>query len=524
MAKVKGYMEGNVGKVGNITYYRDSATGETVTRKIVTPKNPKTNAQTVQRVIAKQVGAMYSMMQEIADHSFQGKAKGAQCAAEFRRLNMIAVRDRAAEIQNSGHSLYEYYQFQPINSIKQMPNAVILSQGSLDKVNAGIAQSTELDRFAGSFDGSENTYQAIVGKYGLRRGDQLTFCAVTKDADGDYRFKYARVILDPRNPDGSGAAMSSAFCEGGSIVNPNRRNAGSLSIHFAGDRFEFALDGNDVAAAGIIVSRKANDYWMRSNCKMVISEEVLGADLCSLMEAVDKSYTSSEIYVENEEYLNNAGEGGSQGDITPEGGETSSTSYSNTATIDGVSQNVAGGSVSVNGSLSSIVLSGISLSDSEAYLTVNNGAHVLPTARTSGSVTFSNINAQPGDVVRVYKSEGVFFFAVAVNAQGGGDEPQPGDSVTVTNVTIGVVTQAITNGTSRVTDDAVASATSMTVAGTNMGSETAPWTVSKDGGADQAATAALNTSVTLPMSGAGVYRVKYNGTLMATITALTQDE
>ena len=110
MAKVKGYMEGNVGKVGNITYYRDSATGETVTRKIVTPKNPKTNAQTVQRVIAKQVGAMYSMMQEIADHSFQGKAKGAQCAAEFRRLNMIAVRDRAAEIQNSGHSLYEYYQ------------------------------------------------------------------------------------------------------------------------------------------------------------------------------------------------------------------------------------------------------------------------------------------------------------------------------------------------------------------------------------------------------------------------------
>ena len=81
MAKVKGYMEGNVGKVGNITYYRDSATGETVTRKIVTPKNPKTNAQTVQRVIAKQVGAMYSMMQEIADHSFQGKAKGAQCAA-----------------------------------------------------------------------------------------------------------------------------------------------------------------------------------------------------------------------------------------------------------------------------------------------------------------------------------------------------------------------------------------------------------------------------------------------------------
>jgi hypothetical protein len=48
--------------------------------------------------------------------------------------------------------------------------------------------------------------------------------------------------------------------------------------------------------------------------------------------------------------------------------------------------------------------------------------------------------------------------------------------------------------------------------------------VSKDGGADQAATAAMNTSVTLPMSGAGVYRVKYNGTLMATITALTQDE
>ena len=71
-------MYGAQGKVGNKVYYR-SATGKTVARELVTPKNPKTDAQTIQRVIAAQVSKSYSKFKDIADHSFEGYSTGAKC-------------------------------------------------------------------------------------------------------------------------------------------------------------------------------------------------------------------------------------------------------------------------------------------------------------------------------------------------------------------------------------------------------------------------------------------------------------
>ena len=45
MAEMTQEMYGATGRVGNKTYYR--ANGKTVAREIVTPKNPKTDAQTI---------------------------------------------------------------------------------------------------------------------------------------------------------------------------------------------------------------------------------------------------------------------------------------------------------------------------------------------------------------------------------------------------------------------------------------------------------------------------------------------
>ena len=79
MAEANFQNYGASGKIGNQVYYRTSS-GKTGVREKVTPKNPKTNAQTLQRVIIAQTGLMYKAFKSICDHSFEGVTMGAKCA------------------------------------------------------------------------------------------------------------------------------------------------------------------------------------------------------------------------------------------------------------------------------------------------------------------------------------------------------------------------------------------------------------------------------------------------------------
>lgn len=417
-------MYGAQGRVGNKTYYR-APSGATVARTVVTPKNPKTQAQTYQRVIAKQVSACYAKMKEICDHSFEGVTMGAESMNRFRKLNLVTLRSRAAEIQNAGISLAEFYQFQPIGSEKFVPAAVIISEGSLPKVKAGIdSQSSKMTLVVNN----ANTYRAIIEEWGLRRGDQLTFVAVTKDSDGDYNFKYSRVILDPRNPDGSGASLDSPFVTDTHVVNlPNSRNKGNLTVDFSGSKLYIGLDEDPMAAAGIIVSRKSGDYQFRSNCKLVLDETVIGKDLCGLETAVQLSYSTSEIYVENEVYLNNSGVGGSEGSSS--GASTSdpdAPSFSTNAIINGASQNV-NGTTSVS-SLKSLVVNGRNLTEENVYAMVGTErkAATINAAKTQATFTWAQSPAVGTKVaVHTVNAEGtdsvLFNVAIIQPSSGGGN-------------------------------------------------------------------------------------------------------
>lgn len=413
-------MYGAQGRVGNKTYYR-APSGATVARTVVTPKNPKTQAQTYQRVIAKQVSACYAKMKEICDHSFEGVTMGAECMNRFRKLNLVTLRSRAAEIQNAGISLAEFYQFQPIGSEKFVPAAVIISEGSLPKVKAGIDNQSSLMTMVAQ----ANTYRGIINDWGLRRGDQLTFVAVTKDSDGDYNFKYSRVILDPRNADGSGASLDSAFATDGHIVNlPNARNKGNLTVEYTNGKFYIALDEDPMAAAGIIVSRKSGDYHFRSNCKLVLDETVIGTDLCGLETAVQLSYSTSEIYVENDAYLNNSGVGGSEGDSTGASSESDDPTFSTNAIINGVSQNVNG--TTSTSSLTSLVVKGTNLTEENVYAMVGSERKTatINAAKTQATFTWASSPAV-GSTVAVHTvnaagTDSVLFNVAIINSSSGG--------------------------------------------------------------------------------------------------------
>lgn len=393
------WLQGAKGRVGGSTLY--SSGGKTIIRETrSTAKDAKTFAQYIQRVIAKTAMNQYSALQEIANHSFQGKAAGQQCMSRFLSRNMSYFRERAAEIQQQGGSIYNFYQFAAVGSLKYTPAAVILSEGKLPRVITYIITNGQYAYFNGV---SGTSYQAVANAIGAKRGDQVTFVTIEKDyVTGDYVPHFARVILDPRNADGTPAPFTSNFVTDNEVQFPNMRNQGAFStlLTQSPGELHFNLSGGLVVAAGVIISRKVRGVWSRSSCKLVLNETLLGVDALSLGNAVDASLTGSEIYTDNDLYLNNAGNGGPQGTAEVVAGGNDAV-YSNDVVINGVMQNISSGSVTIGDRLTSIVVNGVNIPANALTLTAESGSFEPESFTGSG-----NSASWSGDIV--VNQEGTF--------------------------------------------------------------------------------------------------------------------
>ena len=304
MAEMTKDMYGAIGRFGNRTYYQRG--GKTIARTITKPKNPKTEDQSLQRVLLKAVIKGYSMLKEICNHTFEDYDNAFECMNKFKRVNLKYLREHATALMESGQGLDGFYQFVPIDSDKWTPFAAIISEGHLPAVSVDISAEEGHIAYVNS---PGRTYADFVTAWGLQRGDMVTFVTVQK-RDGKYEMAFARLVLDPVNADGSGAPMTTEIVNSaGEFPCPNRGNEADFStFEFDTDHFNFVLGrGGDVVAAGIIVSREdAMGNWLRSNCQLVLNEAGFGRDLCSLAKAVEYSYKTAEINVESEFYLDNA--------------------------------------------------------------------------------------------------------------------------------------------------------------------------------------------------------------------------
>jgi hypothetical protein len=388
----------------------------------------KTTLQKLQRVLVKAVGMAYGKFKELCGHAFEGMSTGYECMNRFKKLNLRYLRERAATLQNSGQSMYQFYQFMPLQSDKWSPYAAIISQGHLPEVAVAIDAEGGHKAYVNS---PGSTYADFVNAWGLQRGDQVTFVTVQK-REGKYEVNYARIILNPRNADGSGAPMTTEIVDSqGSFPCSNWKNQLNFStFEFDTDHFNFVLGrGGDVVAAGIIVSRKdKSGDWFRSNCQLVLNEAGFGSDLCSLAEAVEKSYTTADIDMESEYYLNNAGAGGTgtTGDVTPSGGgggvEPGAPSYSTTASINGVNQNIAGGNVTATAPITSVTVSGTNLGDVAFTAKVDGtGEAISPASHNASGASFTGLNVAAGHALMVYHNGTLWFTitALAPDDEGG---------------------------------------------------------------------------------------------------------
>ena len=304
MAEMTKDMYGAIGKFGNKTFYQRG--GKTIARTITKPKNPKTEGQSLQRVLLKAVNKAYSMMKGICDHSFEDYDNSFDCMNKFKRVNLKYLREHTTTLLESGQGLDRFYQFAPLQSKKWTPFAAIISEGHLPVVSVGIDAA---GGHKATVSSPGRTYADFVMAWGLQRGDLVTFVTVQK-REGKYATEIARLVLNPSNADESDAPMSTEIVNSeGEFPCSNRMNQLNFStFEFDTDHFNFVLGrGGDVVAAGIIVSREGmSGNWLRSNCQLMLNEEGFGSNLCSLAKAVEYSYKTLEIDIESEYFLNNA--------------------------------------------------------------------------------------------------------------------------------------------------------------------------------------------------------------------------
>ena len=289
------------GKVGSLVFSRSN--GQQIVRaRAEQVKNPQTDAQMIQRILLNTISQAYSKMSAIVDHSFEGVPAGQKSMSLFMKRNLDALRNKLAEVGDLNASEPNV---SPINSNILAVNDYEIAKGSLPECTPREVSGT------GAFTGiTGNTYKAIMDKYGLQRGDQLTFIIIDENARGIASFKYARVILDPRNIDGSEASMTSTFLNAGVINLPNPKNENN-GVLFTIEDNEFYFHSADLCLGGaMIASRQKEDgTWLRSNSTLLASLDG-GTTEWNMQQALD-DFKAGQLQVINPRYLNNAGKGAS---------------------------------------------------------------------------------------------------------------------------------------------------------------------------------------------------------------------
>lgn len=299
MAKAGFWLRGARGKLAGASMGK-GAGGSTVIREIVTPKNPQTEAQMIQRIIMNTIMQAYSTCKEITDHSFEGVSPGADTMSVFMRRNLNALRGQVSADIAAGQSLYDVLAFTPLGQRYFVPNELIVSEGSLPSIDGTISNNMAQVLLPA------NTYESFINTYGLQRGDQITFITVQGFNPGDNKFNYARVILDPRDLGGNELPLSTALIVDHAINMPSPRNEGNFStIEFNEGKIKFKFNDFNMMCVAVIVSRRNGESWLRSNAKFTVDRPSMPL-FPSLQECLD-AIAQGDISTLSDRYLNNAG-------------------------------------------------------------------------------------------------------------------------------------------------------------------------------------------------------------------------
>lgn len=299
------------GKVGGVVFYKvtDSNNKSTQGQRIYTAdvRNPNTAKQQFQRAFLKTVSQMYAQGKAIFDHSFQGKSKGGQCAREFRKLNVRALRAQAISDADRGLRPTEYNSFVCAKgSMYAVPNEYIISQGTYDQ--KFFTWDGTLKNYTIPIPTQDQTVAEYMAANGLVEGDIYTFVGLIVDttvvAGGDgqtpYETNYKSNFLYSRfrvkaaaDTTVAMANMSQVFEQLPSSL-PNISLANIIPSDTLGPEVVFATDVPPVGAFGLIRSRE--DMDLRSSSTMhLLPDASIGAPGFGIISAFVTKYWGDDI-------------------------------------------------------------------------------------------------------------------------------------------------------------------------------------------------------------------------------------
>lgn len=262
MAKSKGFFGIRTGSTKNFTF--SELNGEQITKERVSKvKNPRTISQMRQRMLMATIGAAYSYLKAIADHSFEGKTVGQQCMSEFMRLNLNKFRD-AAQDSNAAYAMNAYGD-KLIN-----PMRYILAKGSLPALPyvANTSNQIELSYNVEDVSTAEKVYDTM----GIKKGDMLTFVWVVGNASlvaGVFKYTPTQFNIVRLKADKTGA-----------IANPHdafsfESNHTDLDINIVFSENVLKLTTTLANFGAVIQSRQNAGTWLRSDATMVGNKSII---------------------------------------------------------------------------------------------------------------------------------------------------------------------------------------------------------------------------------------------------------
>ena len=262
MAKSKGFFGIRTGSTKNFTF--SELHGEQITKERVSKvKNPRTISQMRQRMLMATIGAAYSYLKTIADHSFEGKTVGQMCMSEFMRLNLNKFRD-AAMNSNAPYAMNAYGD-KLIN-----PMRYILAKGSIPALPYVINASNQIELSYNVEDVS--TAEKIYDAMGIKKGDMLTFCWVFGSASlvkGVYKYTPAQFNIVRLKADKTG-----------DVANPHdaftfESNHADLDINVVFSEKVLKLTTTLANFGAVIQSRQYAGTWLRSDATMVGNKTII---------------------------------------------------------------------------------------------------------------------------------------------------------------------------------------------------------------------------------------------------------
>lgn len=185
MAKGNLFLGMGRGSVGDVTFYR--ADGQQLSRaRNRKPRNPKSNAQLIQRAISATIVQAYKAGSIIFDHSFEGKSVPAGSQRAFLSTNMRKLREQILSEINSPAAQTAASVVSP-RTVYPVPNAYRISEGSLIQNLFTVEYDTINNVMRANLVAAEvnETVQAFLTRLNIKAGDIFTICSFGVQGDGN---------------------------------------------------------------------------------------------------------------------------------------------------------------------------------------------------------------------------------------------------------------------------------------------------------------------------------------------------